>query len=89
MKLKKPNPLDYFGVRRVPVAPPHFEYEILNTVILKYWESNVIEWIERKLSGRYYFDDTTEIIDGNIITTKKIGFEKPSELSYFIISYPN
>ena len=86
MKLKKPNPLNYFGVRRLRKAPPHFEYATVP--ILRIFNHSTIAWIEENLRGRYFLGDRTVLEDdGSVKTVTQIGFEKPSELSFFMISY--
>lgn len=83
-RLKNPNPLDLFGVRALPVAPPHFEYTELE---LKYnLETALKHWISDNLRGRYYVGKTYSITGSPCL---KVGFEDGKELSYFSLACPH
>lgn len=90
MSLKggSPNPLNYFGLRRVEYSPPHFKYtyiEKYNPVILK----NIDSWIKKNLNNRYYLGQNLALDNNNtIIYNTKIGFELEKELSFFMIACP-
>jgi hypothetical protein len=82
-RLKNPNPLNIFGVRSLPVAPPHFQYTELE---LKYnLETALNHWIEDNLKGRYYVGKSYNE-KGNIL---KVGFEDGKELSFFNLACPH
>jgi hypothetical protein len=89
LKNGKPNPLNYFDLRRVEFAAPHFKYTTLN----KYTPSFVKQldnWIKNNLNNRYYIGqgislDNTNTIVYNVI----IGFESEKELSFFTIACPH
>ena len=82
-KIKDPNPLNLFGIRRLSAPARHLEYI---TFPLQYnLEEAVVRWIEDNLKGRYYLDKTLETKSVNL----KIGFEDPKELSYFNLACPH
>ena len=88
LKNGKPNPLNYFNLRRVDFACPHFKYTIIekyNPSLIKSLDS----WIKKNLNSRYYIvqdiilDNTNTIVYGT-----RIGFESEKELSFFTIACP-
>lgn len=88
-KLKDPNPLNFFDIRRLKVPPPHFEYISVN---LTYnIEEGFNNWIRDNLKGRYYLGRSVSIAekDQQIGYVVKIGFEEPKELSYFVLACPH
>ena len=89
LKNGKPNPLNYFGLRRVEVACPHFKY----TVIDKY-NPNLVKsmdtWIRKNLNNRYYVGQDIMLDNTNtIVYGIRIGFESEKELSFFTIACPH
>ena len=86
LKSGKPNPLNYFGLRRVEFACPHFKYITLPTYnpnLLK----NIDKWIKTNLNNRYYIGQGLELDNTNtIVYTTVIGFESEKELSFFTIA---
>ena len=88
LKNGKPNPLNYFSLRRVEFAAPHFKYltlEKYNPVLLK----NIDYWIRQNLNNRYYIGQGLSLDNNNtIIYTTRIGFESEKELSFFTIACP-
>lgn len=87
-KIKEPNPLNLFSLRRLPVPPPHFEYI---TVTLTYnIEEGINNWVKDHLKGRYYLGKSVGLNEqsqvGSVI---KIGFEDPKEMSYFVLACPH
>lgn len=89
LKNGKPNPLNYFDMRRVEFACPHFKY----TSIDRYQPSlvkNINTWIERNLNNRYYIGQGIALDHTNtIVYTTRIGFESEKELSFFTIACPH
>jgi hypothetical protein len=89
LKSGKPNPLNYFGLRRVEFACPHFKYTSIN----KYspgFLSNLDNWIKTNLNNRYYIGQGIALDHTNtIIYTTEIGFEAEKELSFFTIACPH
>ena len=79
MKLKKPNPLNFFGVRQTHHCPSHFEVLSINQ---RYnMQSAVDKWICENLKNRYYLSrDSVHL---------KVGFEDPKEASYFMLACPH
>ena len=89
LKNGKPNPLNYFDLRRVEFAAPHFKYTTLD----KYNPSTVRTidaWIKKNLNNRYYIGQGIALDHTNTITyTTRIGFESEKELSFFTIACPH
>ena len=88
IKIKEPNPLNVFGVRRAKVAPPHFEY--VNLPLLYNVEESVVKWIEKNLKNRFYVGKNISLDDDNklrLIMT--IGFEETKDMSYFMLACPH
>jgi len=87
-KIEDPNPLDFYGVRQMNVAPPHFQY--INIEPFSYnLEGTVVRWIKENLKGRFYVDKTTILDSKNQFKhVIKIGFEEPKELSFFTLACP-
>ena len=74
LKNGKPNPLNYFDLRRVEFAAPHFKY----TTIDRYTPSllkNLNTWIKNNLNNRYYIGQSIALDKNVIIYTTCIGFE--------------
>lgn len=86
-KLKEPNPLNLFGLRRLNLAAPHFEYI---TIPLSYnLEDSIEKWIIKHLKGRFFIIKTTGIDKTDSVTVLfKIGFEDNRELSLFTLGCP-
>jgi hypothetical protein len=88
LKNGKPNPLNYFGLRRVEFAAPHFKYTTIdryNPTLLK----GLDNWIKQHLNNRYYIGQSLSLDNTNtIVYNTKIGFESEKELSFFTIACP-
>ena len=88
LKNGKPNPLDYFKMRRVDFACPHFEYFTINksrTDLLEF----INTWIIKNLNSRYYIGKGISLDSSNaIVYNITIGFESEKELSFFTIACP-
>ena len=88
LKNGKPNPLNYFNLRRVEFACPHFKYttiEKYNPTLVKFIDS----WIKKNLNNRYYVGQGIALDNTNtIVYTTRIGFESEKELSFFTIACP-
>lgn len=88
LKYGKPNPLNYFDLRRVSFAPPHFKYIYLEKYSIDY-VNKLSNWIYENLNNRYFIGSSLSLDDTNtIIYTTKIGFESDKELSFFTIACP-
>jgi len=84
----KVNALNFYGIRRMKVPPPHFEY--ISIAMRGYnLEHSILKWVERNTNGRFYVGSMYEL-DKNNKETKiiKIGFENPKELSLFTLGCP-
>ena len=81
-----PNPLNYFEMRRVDFAPPHFNYFTINKYnpsLLRF----INEWIEKNLNSRYYIGQGITLDKTNtIVYNTLIGFEEEKELSFFLLA---
>ena len=88
LKSGKPNPLNYFNLRRIEFACPHFKY----TTISKFNPSlakSLDSWIRQNLNNRYYIGQGLELDNTNtIVYNTTIGFESEKELSFFTIACP-
>jgi hypothetical protein len=89
LKNGKPNPLNYFGLRRVEFAAPHFKY----TTIDRYTPTlhrQLDTWIKQNLNNRYYIGQSLGLDNTNtIVYNTRIGFESEKELSFFTIACPH
>jgi hypothetical protein len=88
LKTGKPNALNYFNLRRVEFACPHFKYTIIdryNPSLVK----SVDLWIKKNLNNRYYIGQGIALDNTNtIVYVTRIGFESEKELSFFTIACP-
>jgi hypothetical protein len=88
IKNGKPNPLDYFDLRKVDFACPHFKYTSIdkyNPTLVK----SIDAWIQNNLNNRYYVGQGITLDNTNtIVYNTQIGFESEKELSFFTIACP-
>ena len=89
LKNGKPNPLNYFNLRRVEFAAPHFKYTTIDE-----YSPNLIKkfnsWIKNNLNSRYYIGQDIALDNTNtIVYITRIGFENEKELSFFTIACPH
>lgn len=88
LKNGKPNPLNFFDLRRVEFACPHFKYtnvEKYNPSLVK----SIDSWIRNNLNNRYYIGQGISLDNNNtIVYVTQIGFESEKELSFFKIACP-
>jgi hypothetical protein len=89
IKNGKPNPLNYFSMRRVSVPAQHFHY----TNYGKYSPTllrNLDQWIYNNLNSRYYIGQDLELdkASNSITYVTRIGFEQEKELSFFKLACP-
>lgn len=89
LKNGKPNPLNYFNLRRVEFACPHFKYitiDKFSPVLIR----NLNTWIRNNLNNRYYIGQDISLDNNNsFVYTTRIGFESEKELSFFTIACPH
>jgi hypothetical protein len=82
-----PNALNYFGIRELSVAPPHFEYITLKQNYNL--EDAIRKWILKNLKSRFFIGKKIDLDKDNTITSMvNLGFEDPKELSYFMLACP-
>lgn len=83
----KINPLNVLDIRKLDFCPPYFE---TTTFAMKY---NIIsameEWITLNCNGRYFIGRSVQLVNDQITPSLKVGFESPSELSYFLLACPH
>ena len=87
-KLKEPNPLNLFEIRKCKVISPYFEYiSIPYTYNL---EDSLNKWILKNLKGRYFVGKTVDVLPqtNKVETLMKVGFEDSKEMSYFMLACP-
>ena len=87
-KLKEPNALNLFNIRRSKVFVPHYEY-----ITIPYTyniEESLNKWVLRHLKGRYFLGKSVGVSSNNGRTDNfiKVGFEDPKEASYFMLACP-
>jgi hypothetical protein len=88
LKNGKPNPLNYFNLRRVEFACPHFKYITLDKYNINFIK-NIDSWIQKNLNNRYYIGQNIALDNSNtIVYNTRIGFESEKELSFFTIACP-
>jgi hypothetical protein len=88
LKIKKPNALDFYGLRQPKDAPMHFEY--ISVPIQYNLENTIKRWISIHLKGRFYVGKTAIFTKNNKIEEYlQIGFEDSKELSYFSLACPH
>ena len=89
LRTGKPNPLNYFDLRRVDFACPHFKYTTIGRYNPKTVQ-NLNIWIHNNLNNRYYIGQGISLDNTNtIVYTTRIGFESEKELSFFTIACPH
>lgn len=87
IKVREPNPLDFFEIRKLSVPPEHFEY--IHIPYVYNIEQSIQKWITEHLKGRFYVGKTLAVTDNNTVESVfKIGFEEHKELSYFTLACP-
>lgn len=88
MKLKEPNALNFFEIRRAKTLPPYFE-----SISIPYTyniEESLNKWILQHLKGRFYVGKTVDITskENQMETVIQVGFEDGKELAYFMLACP-
>jgi hypothetical protein len=81
------NPLEILKKRKVEIMPLHFSRTKI--VDRDFFNENLETWIRSKLKGRFCIKKIPNIdVDGKLKTTTFVGFEKSSELTYFLLACP-
>jgi hypothetical protein len=91
MSLKNgiPNSLNYYDLRRVKYACPHFKYFTLNKYN-PYLIKIINGWIMQNLNSRYYIGQGITLDNTNtIVYNTNIGFESEKEITFFTIACPH
>lgn len=83
------NPLGALKQRKLKVIPKHFA--AMSIVAEPYFNLlKVMHWIDFNLNSRYAIIKSIALSQENkIIEVWKIGFESPSELSFFAMACPH
>lgn len=85
----KYNTLDLLNERQMEYLPPHFATLQLDDKIMFSHREQISNWIRAKLQGRYTLSKSIGLSsDQKMKTSFVVGFEKPNELTYFIIACP-
>jgi len=80
------NPLNVHGLRQLDHCPPHFECVLFESYVT---DKQVSNWIYENLSGRFYVGYKDVKSNGvNFQRQLNVGFERPSEASYFSLFLP-
>ena len=87
-KIKEPNALNLFKVRKSSVIVPYFEY--ISIPYTYNIEESLNKWIAKNLKGRYFVGKTVDISTktSKVETLMKVGFEDSKEMSYFMLACP-
>ena len=86
----KLNPLNVIGERETSFVPKHFTVVPVPSEPETYHSTNdqhVRWWIYQNLDGRFGFQ--SKQAEGFYGTTVQVGFEDPSEATYFSMAYSN
>jgi hypothetical protein len=87
VKIKEPNALNFFNLRKAQSLPSWFE-----SVSIPYTyniEDALNKWIYKNLKGRFYVGKGMDIDNSNSIATViKVGFEDHKEMAYFMLACP-
>lgn len=87
-KTNKPNPYNFFEIRRSSHPCEHFEF--INLPLKYNLEQSISKWISDHMKGRYYIGKSLKLSDDNAIENiLKVGFEDPKEMSYFTLACPH
>lgn len=88
INIKSPNCLNFYGFRQREIPPPYFNYTFIKQRAFNL-KSTYTKWIMNNLKGRFYIGETQEInSDGKHSKIIKVGFEDPTELTFFILACP-
>jgi hypothetical protein len=83
------NNLDLLNERQLDFLPPHFSIFYIDDKIMFANKEIILNWIRTKLKGRFSLLKSVGIgSDQKSRSTFTVGFENPSELTYFIIACP-
>ena len=87
-KIKEPNALNFFKLRKLKRIPPHFEF--ISIPVTYNLQGSIEKWIVSNLKGRYYIDKNIDVDDSDTIqNVLKVGFEQGKEMSYFTLACPH
>lgn len=88
LKNGKPNPLNYFNLRKVDFACPHFKYTSIDKNNTNFVQ-DLDNWVKNNLNNRYYIGQNIVLDSTNTIVYNTIvGFESEKELSFFNLACP-
>ena len=82
------NALDVLNQRQLDYMPVHFKKFSLDHSRYSIDKESILNWVRQKLNGRFSITKSSVIKDNRLVSSIVIGFEKHSELTYFIIACP-
>lgn len=83
------NNLDLLNERQMSYLPLHFSTFQLEDVTGFTFKEQILNWIRSKLQGRYVFIKSLGLNSNQKMKTfYTVGFEKPNELTYFMLACP-
>jgi hypothetical protein len=86
LKYNEPNALSTLGLRKLSFVPMHFK----SCIITNFNDIQILDqWISYNLNSRYAIKKSYTINDNNLIVEGiEIGFEDPSEITFFMLGCP-
>lgn len=83
----EPNALSTLGLRKLPFVPAHFA----SCIITGNSDIQILDhWIGYNLNSRYAIKKSYTINDNNLMVEGvEIGFEDPSEITFFMLGCPH
>jgi hypothetical protein len=83
LKFREANYMNVHNLRRVhDNCPPHFEKVRFNLYV---HEKEISDWIHENTDGRFWVGPIVEELNGRNDINYQVGFEMPSEASYFAL----
>ena len=83
------NKLDLLKERQLDFFPLHFSLFPIDDKIIYTEKDNILDWIRSKLAGRFALLKSVSIDSEQRLKSRfTVGFERSSELTYFMIACP-
>lgn len=80
------KPLNVLKKRKMSYIPDHFGKIKISE--LEFIDSQIIDWVDSKLIGRYAISELPSILEGRLKISTYIAFEDKKELTYFMLACP-